>query len=233
MARTKIYTKSGDEGKTRLVDGRSVPKHHLRVEAYGTLDELNCFLGYTRSKIDGFYPPIDDVAEMARSASCLPTNLEDPQTLLRSEFSKLNLFLQKIQNQLFIMGSLLATSQDETLNHLPQLEAPESIEKMIDALDAELPPLTNFVLPGGHELSGLFHICRTVCRRSERLVSQLLELEGDSNSPSMKAAKLSLVYLNRLSDFFFVSARWCNLKLGCHEVLWKTDPSDQKESFTE
>ena len=229
MSRAKIYTKSGDEGKTRLVDGMTVPKHHVRVDAYGTLDELNCFLGYTRSKIDGFYPPVDDVAEMARSASCLPTNLEDPQTLQRTQFSTLNVFLQKIQNQLFVMGSLLASSQNETLKHLPQLETSEAIEKMIDTLDAELPPLTHFILPGGHELAGLFHICRTVCRRSERLVSQLLELEAQTPSLTRESAHRSLVYLNRLSDFFFVAARWCNFKMGSTEVIWKSNPVDSKE----
>lgn len=230
MSRAKIYTKTGDQGQTRLVDGKTVSKHNLRVDAYGTIDELNCFLGYLRTKLETLFPPVDDVAEMARSASCLPTNLEDPQTLLRSEFIKLNSFLQQLQNQLFVMGSLLATSQNETLAQLPQLDSPESIEKMIDQLDAELPQLTHFILPGGHELASLLHICRTVCRRGERLVSHLIESEKTLQETADHPVQKSLVYLNRLSDFFFVSARWCNLKLNCAEVIWKARSTEKKET---
>lgn len=217
MSRTKIYTKTGDQGETRLVDGTVVEKHNRRVEAYGTVDELNSYLGLLQTRLKTYFPPQDEIAEMARSASCLPTNLEDTDLAHRLKFQKLVQFIFRLQNELFVMGSLLATEKEEILFKLPQLDSPEFIEKMIDELDVDLPTLQNFILPGGHELSSLFHICRTICRRAERQASPLLKGLESQNHPYQQC----LIFLNRLSDFFFTAARWSNVQMKQPEIIWK------------
>ncbi len=221
MSRAKIYTKTGDSGQTRLVDGSTVQKHDARVEAYGTIDELNSFLGLLRTRLDFYFPPQDDVSEMARSASCLPTNLEDNEHPTREDFRKLTLSLAQIQSELFVMGSLLATEKLEVLRKLPQLESPLLLEQLIDKMDQDLPSLQNFILPGGHELASLFHICRTICRRAERQTSSLIETFHGANEETAKTYSTCLIFLNRLSDFFFTAARWSNVQTKQNEILWK------------
>jgi cob(I)alamin adenosyltransferase len=184
--KAKIYTRTGDKGTTRLVDGSCVEKFNPRVEAYGTVDELNSSLGVVRSTLTAYSPlaPLDSV-------------------------------LEKIQNELFNIGSLLATEKDEVFKMLPLItEAQiEFLEKQIDQLTAELPELRNFILPAGHIVASQLHVSRTSCRRSERRSAEIA-MKDDRYS-------LTLQYLNRLSDYLFVAARWANLKMGFNEVLWK------------
>lgn len=188
----KIYTKTGDLGKTRLVDGRECSKASLRVETYGAVDELNSFLGLCLSEI---------------------SNLKSPA------LQSLGLELFLVQNQLFNLGSHLACESESTRQHLPSLH-PEWIEKLensIDQMTTHLPELKNFILPGGQTLASHLHVARTVARRAERLVVRLIE-ENGNNQPEIN---LSLVYLNRLSDYLFTAARFSNFKLGSEDQIWQ------------
>jgi len=178
----KIYTKTGDDGTTSLFAGGRVSKHHLRVEAYGTVDELNSFVGLIRAT---------------------------------SEHKNIDEWLEVIQNELFNIGADLATPMDaENVDWLKRLEASpaEQIEIWIDTLDKDLDPLKNFVLPGGTIAACHTHVARTVCRRAERLCVALSESDAINNNV--------LVYLNRLSDFFFALARWLNKKADIPESKW-------------
>ncbi len=178
----KIYTKTGDSGKTALFGGGRVPKNDLRVEAYGTVDELNAFTGLLRDMM-------------------LNENHKN--------------FLEKIQNELFVIGSLLASVSDKN-SFLPALTetAIHAIEKQIDDMEEQLPPLKNFILPGGHVVNSYCHIARTVCRRAERNVVALA-------AKNTNIDPIILTYLNRLSDYFFVLARTMSFELDVAEVLWK------------
>jgi cob(I)alamin adenosyltransferase len=179
----RIYTKSGDDGTTSLGDGTRVPKHHLRVEAYGTVDELSSVLGLA----------------IARGV---------PEPLAGE--------LRAIQNELFDVGADLCVPGEagERLRLTPVYT--ERLEKLIDRENAKLAPLKSFVLPGGGEVAGWMHVARNVCRRAERLVSELgarAEEKGRVNPEVLK-------YLNRLSDLLFVLARVLNDE-GKADVLWK------------
>lgn len=178
----RIYTKTGDKGETALFGGRRVLKSHLRVDAYGTVDELNSFVGWLRD-------------------SCTDNPVRE--TLLH------------IQNRLFTVGAHLA-SDPEKHPPTPDLSVAdiELLEREIDLMDAALPPLKNFILPGGHTTVSVCHVCRTVCRRAERLVVALHET--DKIDPQV------LQYLNRLSDYFFVLARQLAQDLRAQEVVWKS-----------
>ena len=184
----KIYTKTGDRGKTSLFGGTRVPKYHLRIEAYGTVDELNSYIGLIRDqKIDSHTTEI----------------------------------LLKIQNELFTLGSMLATppekeilkSGKERLN-IPKIteESIELLENAIDIMNESLPPMSNFILPGGHTTVSFCHITRCICRRAERITT-LLSDESTINSNI-------LVYLNRLSDFLFVLARKLTIDNQAQEIPW-------------
>ena len=179
----KIYTKQGDSGQTSLIGGTRVPKHHIRIEAYGTTDELNSYLG------------------------------------LLSEYQELKAFLpliRNIQDTLFVIGSHLANDTENS--HFSPPEITESdvllLEKSIDKMDTELPPLKNFVLSGGCTSNATAHIARCVCRRAERCVVHLNEYEPVS--PTI------LHYLNRLSDWLFTIARYASFVSGSMEIVWKT-----------
>lgn len=184
----KVYTKTGDSGKTSLFGGTRVPKYHIRIESYGTIDELNSYIGLIRDqKIDTIYKNI----------------------------------LQKIQKKLFTLGAVLATPPEkETLkNGKKRLNINtitnndiQLLEQKIDLMDSSLPPMTHFVLPGGHTTVSFCHIARCICRRAERLTVQLNETEPiDENI---------LKYLNRLSDYLFVLARKLSYELQADEVKW-------------
>lgn len=183
--KAKIYTRTGDKGKTSLVDGSCVEKFNPRVEAYGTVDELNSYLGVVRS------------------------NLQQD-----SRFSAMDLVLEKIQNELFQIGSLLATEKDEVFKMLPAITENhiEFLEKQIDQLSVDLPELRNFILPAGHITASHLHFARTCCRRSERRSAEIASKDDRYD--------LSLKYLNRLSDYLFVAARWTNQVTHIKEVLW-------------
>ena len=164
----KIYTKTGDEGMTSLVGGKRVKKCCNRLDSYGSVDELNSFIGLLVTYIT-------DEADMA--------------------------FLQKVQGELFMVGGSLATDLSVSEARCEVTQAMISdIESEIDRLSAALPPLRSFVVPGGSRAAALAHVCRTVCRRAERCVFALIE-EGGAVEENVA------VYLNRLSDYFFVLAR--------------------------
>lgn len=180
---SKIYTRTGDAGETSLGNGARVAKHALRVQAYGTVDETNATLGLARLHAD---PGMD--AALAR-----------------------------ISNDLFDLGADLCTPDmhlDDTLPYTPlRMIAPQvaRLESEIDAMNARLTPLRSFILPGGTALAAHLHLCRTVCRRAERLVVELATAEA-VNPEAVK-------YLNRLSDWFFVAGRIANDD-GAADVLW-------------
>lgn len=186
----KIYTKTGDNGTTRLVDGLCVEKFNPRVEAYGSADELNSYIGLIFSL------------------------LENNEQLNFSNTS-LRRMLFDTQNNLFIVGSLLATQDLEVLKKLPQLNSAETtaLENAIDAMTSELEPLKNFILPTGHILSSHFHVARTLCRRCERRT-----VEVAHNQPQYEQV---IIYLNRLSDFLFTAARFANHRHNTQDVAWK------------
>jgi len=179
----KIYTKTGDTGTTSLFGGQRVRKSHFRIDAYGTVDELNAYIGLLRDQ---------------------EVNLPIKETLI------------EIQNKLFTIGSILATEPGNEKVRVPQLNEHDVIllEKEIDGIDMQLPPIRNFVLPGGHLSVSFGHVARTVCRRAERLVVALDEQE--------KIDPLVIRYLNRLSDYLFVLCRKMASDLGIIETPWKS-----------
>jgi cob(I)alamin adenosyltransferase len=186
----KIYTRHGDDGSTGLFGGQRVRKDDPRIECYGTVDELNASLGL--------------------AAATLAENLREV----------LGPRLIAVQNELFVIGACLATPVDRRAGaKLPPLEmtAVQRLETEIDAADAELPPLRNFILPGGSQAAAQLHQARTICRRAERLLVKLHD-QTDPQYPVL------LTYLNRLSDWLFVQARWVNRRLGFNDVEWAKQP---------
>ncbi len=189
----KIYTKTGDKGETSLFGGARVPKSHVRVEAYGTVDELNSYIGLLTDLI-------------------IPTQYKA--------------VLKEIQDRLFTIGSILATEPSKQMK-TPDLknEDIQLLENEIDTMDAQLPPLKNFILPGGHSTVSFCNIARTVCRRAERSVINLVMLEKEEGQPinpiNQSGQALSIQYLNRLSDYLFILGRKIAKDLGAEEILWK------------
>ncbi|GAB2997518.1 cob(I)yrinic acid a,c-diamide adenosyltransferase [Cyclobacterium sediminis] len=179
----KIYTKTGDKGKTSLFGGTRVNKSHLRIDAYGTIDELNANIGLLKDHI------ANDI------------------------ISKV---LYKVQDSLFVLGAILATEPEKTGLKLPVFNKEDIrfIEIEIDKMEENLPPLKNFIIPGGHPVVSLAHIARTVCRRAERSMVLLSE-----NSP---VDGVLLEYVNRLSDFLFVLGRQLAKELNVNEITWKS-----------
>jgi cob(I)alamin adenosyltransferase len=180
----KLYTKTGDTGQTGLIGGTRVPKNDIRIDAYGTIDELNSFIGLL---------------------STYPNHDRDVR------------FLRTIQRNLFTIGSYLATDTSKTtLQQVSILKKDciEQIEKEIDRLDAKLPTLSSFVLPGGSHRGALSHICRTIARRAERRILDIMGIYTVDNQ--------IIVYINRLSDYFFVLSRYYTIEKGGEEIYWKT-----------
>lgn len=190
----KIYTKTGDSGTTSLFGGSRVPKHHIRIESYGTIDELNSWLGLLRDQ------------------------------KINANSKKI---LEQTQKNLFTLGAILATAPEkavlksgkERLN-IPKLNISdiELLETEMDAMNEDLPPMTHFVLPGGHQAVSYCHIARTVCRRAERMIS-LLHF-NEPVDPSVMS------YVNRLSDYLFVLSRKLSAELGAEEQKWIPDKKD-------
>ena len=178
----KIYTKTGDNGTTALFGGTRVSKADLRIETYGTVDELNSFLGLVRDQ-EINHKRKDELVE--------------------------------IQDRLFTIGSLLATEPGNTKVKIPRLKEEDVtfLEMKIDAMDAELPPMRSFVLPGGHPSVSYCHVTRTVCRRAERICIALSQTE--------EVDPLVIKYLNRLSDYLFVLSRKMAHELNAEETPWK------------
>jgi cob(I)alamin adenosyltransferase len=183
LAINRVYTRRGDTGQTSLAGGQRLPKNDLRIEAYGTVDELNSFIGLAR--------------ESAR------------------ELPELDRILRRVQHELFNLGSILATLPEDVHPKQARITATESeqLEREIDRMNEGLPPLRSFVLPGSSRINAELHICRTVCRRAERVIVALAATTGVDEA--------ILKYLNRLSDALFVWSRWANHQLGVPETLWE------------
>jgi cob(I)alamin adenosyltransferase len=178
----KIYTKTGDEGTTSLFGGKRVSKADLRIDSYGTVDELNSYIGLLRDQ---------------------EVNKKRKEVLI------------EIQDRLFTVGSILATEPGNTKVKIPSLIESDIhfLEKEIDKMDAGLPPMKFFVLPGGHSSVSFGHVARTVCRRAERLIIELNNHE--------KIDSMVIKYMNRLSDYLFMLCRKMSNELGAEEIPWK------------
>lgn len=183
----KVYTGGGDKGKTSLFSGERVPKHHIRIESYGALDELNSLLGAVLSY------------------------LPEQEHAVRED-------LEGIQSHLFLAGAWLATTPNSSatgyLTTLPP-DVSKNLEHRIDVLSEQLPVLKEFILPGGQSVAAWSHVARTVCRRCERRLTELIEESADAS----ELAAIQ-VYLNRLSDYLFVLARYLNQALGTPDKTW-------------
>ena len=188
LALNRIYTRTGDAGLTGLVGGQRVSKDALRIECYGTVDELNSFVG----------------SAIVSAAEKEPT-------------APLATILTRVQHELFNLGSILATLPENVMPQQPRVTDIEvaRLEREIDEYNEDLPVLRSLVMPGGTRLNAELHICRTVCRRAERLLVTLAQEE--------MAPHYSIEYLNRLSDALFVWSRWANVALGAEEVLWRPE----------
>lgn len=180
----KIYTKTGDKGTTSLIGGTKVPKSNIRIDSYGTVDELNSFIGMVRDQ-------------------CTDAGVKDT--------------LKEIQDRLFTIGSSLACDPEKE----PQMKIPDlkdaditRLEQEIDQMNGVLPAMKNFILPGGHLTVSTTHVARCVCRRAERICVAMQELEEFVDP-------LVLQYLNRLSDYLFVLARFIGHQLQAEEIAWK------------
>ncbi len=186
---TKVYTRHGDKGETHLVGGQRVPKDDARIESYGTIDELNSVLGIVRACNDAATP--------------------SPAT------TRLDQILRQVQNELFDLGSELATPPDAAWEGMIRIGPAqiEVLERTIDECQADLKPLESFILPGGGMIAAFLHQARTVCRRAERDILRLMHREpiGDA----------VLGYVNRLSDLLFVLSRWMSHAQGEPEYLWE------------
>lgn len=187
---TRIYTRSGDRGLTALVGGARVPKESRRLNAYGTIDELNSVVGIVRSYLPGY------------------------KRRFRKEYGWYSESLRRIQNELFDVGSELATPPPAEYAGMHKLSAAEAkkLEEEMDRMQQELKPLNSFTLPGGGVLNAFLHQARTVCRRAERVCWALRRVEPINDH--------LLVYINRLSDHLFVQSRWVAWRLKEPEFLW-------------
>ena len=188
---TKIYTRTGDKGLTALVGGRRVPKESGRLEAYGTIDELNAIVGIVR------------------------TYLADYRDRLGKDFIWYAEMLRRVQNELFDVGSELATPPDGEYEGMHKVGGAETrlLEQEMDRMQRALEPLKSFTLPGGGRINAFLHQARTVCRRAEREVLKLSRAEPIN--------EWALRYVNRLSDAFFVLGRWVGKRMGEKEYLWE------------
>lgn len=191
--KAKIYTKTGDKGQTSLVGGTRVAKTNPRLEAYGTLDELNSSLGVVRSQLA-------EVAELKEFARSVEKSL------------------QTIQNCLFNIGSHMACENDSVRPNLPKLKSENiaALEAEMDLWEDELPTLRNFILPGGSPAAAYCHVARTVCRRAEREIVRLADASVSIDTDH-------LIYVNRLSDWLFLLARRINFALKREDIQWNQD----------
>ena len=197
---SRIYTRGGDEGDTNLAGGQRIGKDHPRIDCYGTVDELNAFCGMA----------LVTVRELTPSYPRL---------------GGLDSILSRVQHELFNLGSILATLPLDVQPRQPRITDIEirQLESEIDRMNLELPELRSFVLPGGSRLNTELHVCRTICRRAERRLVELMREEAvDAHA---------VMYLNRLSDAFFVWSRWVNHVLGIPETLWQPNQSSSGARF--
>jgi len=187
---SRIYTRTGDKGQTALVGGKRVPKESARLEAYGTIDELNSIIGIVRTYLPQF------------------------RDRFGADFEPYSESLRRIQNELFDVGSELATPPDGEYPQMHKMGAGEirKLEEEMDAMEQELEPLKSFTLPGGGVLNAFLHQARTVCRRAERVMWAVKREE--------EIADQDIIYINRLSDHLFVQSRWIAKRLNEPEFLW-------------
>ena len=185
----KVYTRSGDQGETHLVGGKKIAKNDIRICCYGEIDELNSYIGGCRQLI---------------------VDLQSDNI----DFEKLANILYRIQNELFNLGNMLATLDEDIKEGMPEIETShiDKMEEDIDYFNKNLPDLKSFVLPGGSQLNIWFHISRTFCRKCERTIVSLSQKESVDS--------LIVKYLNRLSDGLFVWSRWFNITQSCSEIYW-------------
>jgi cob(I)alamin adenosyltransferase len=190
LAINRVYTRRGDAGETSLAGGQRVAKNSLRITAYGTVDELNSFLGVARATAE----------ELAGRHAAL---------------ADLCVILLRVQHELFNLGSILATLPEDVHPRQARVTSREiaRLEEEMDQMNAELPELRSFVLPGGCRLNAELHVCRTVCRRAECRLVALARAE--------QVPPEAVQYLNRLSDALFVWSRWASQKTGSAETLWE------------
>jgi len=189
--KSSLYTKSGDKGETGLVSGTRVPKSDIRICLYGEIDELNSWVGLICAQIGN-----------------------------EEKYKNQKKFLIKLQSSLFDLGSNFACEFEKRKDYkLPQLtgELVSDIESEINQMDEGLPLLKNFILPGGHQISAIIHICRAICRRVERTLIQYF------NSTKEVLPSYSLEFLNRFSDYLFVLSRFINIDMGSKEILWESN----------
>lgn len=217
---SKIYTRTGDKGATALIGGTKVPKSHLRIESYGTIDELNSFIGLLNDHLAGTaagkpsdlpafdQPPI--ATSDASSAAASATASARPPIAGSGQ-------LKEIQDRLFTIGASLACDPDKE----PRLKIPDLkkedvdwLEKEMDRMNETLPPMKSFILPGGHPAVSTAHIARCVCRRAERICVHMQETQ-------LYIEPIVIQYLNRLSDYLFVLARYAGHILQVPEIPWK------------
>jgi len=194
LAINRVYTRQGDGGETGLAGGQRVPKDGPRIEAYGTVDELNAFVGAARATINWLAPEEPALAPLAA-------------------------ILLRVEHELFNLGSILATLPEDVHPRQARVTDAEvaQLEAEMDRMNAELPPLRSFVLPGASRLNAELHVCRTVCRRAERRTVTLARAE----SVPPEAVR----YLNRLGDALFVWSRWASHVTGDAETLWQPNQS--------
>lgn len=199
IAISKVYTKTGDKGKTSLVGGQRVQKNHIRIDAYGTVDELIAQLGSLTVSVAN----------------------EMPESKERTWFEGV---LARLLHELFNLGSILATMPEDVHPNQPRIrnEDIKALEADIDICNGNLPMLRSFVLPGGTRCNTDLHLCRTVCRRAERILIAAAEVEAIPAE--------AIGYLNRLSDAFFVWSRWVNVVLAKEEVLWQPNKAASANS---
>ncbi len=201
---TKIYTRGGDKGLTGLVGGKRIPKESARLEAYGTIDELNAVVGIVRTHLPDFWSGLGE------------------------DFQWYSEMLRRIQNELFDIGSELATPTEVNYPEMHRMSAGEVsvLEIEIDRMNKELEPLKSFCLPGGGFLNAYLHLARTICRRSERACWRLTREESLNDQ--------LIIYLNRLSDHLFVQSRWVAKRFKEPEYVWdrglRIDPRAQREA---
>ena len=199
LALNRIYTRRGDSGETSLAGGQKVRKDSLRIESYGAVDELDAFVGIARVS-----------TEQAAVSHARIGPLAD--------------ILRRVQHELFNLGSILATLPEDVHPKQARITSAEvdRLEREIDTMNQDLPPLRSFVLPGGTRLNAELHVTRTVCRRAERLLVALSRVED--------VPPETIQYLNRLSDAMFVWSRWVNHVLGEAEVLWEPNQSSSGQN---
>ena len=195
----KVYTKGGDKGETSLAGGGRIAKDHIRVESYGTVDELNSIIGLVRH-----------------------FNMQCDASVRRDKF---DLILEVLQNWLFDFGSELATSPEYVKKKGKRRSVKEHyitwLEEVVDAMNEELKPLPSFVLPGGGIVGSYLHQARTVCRRAERRIITLSREED--------LGPWAVPFINRMSDALFVFSRWAALSMNEKELLWEPDSEPPTE----